>query len=76
MKEKIEQAVERSISHNERVTVTVRDVDEALTTLCGIPGYMVDSTQTKQGLDAWGYTEDTPEHEMDWRLLLVQAEAQ
>lgn len=77
LQQQIQDAVARSISHNEIVHITidgdsgdalsaieaVRDVDtETDYTMCDYEG--IDT------MDVWGWTEKTPENEQDWRLAI------
>lgn len=78
----IREAIERSRSHNEIVHVQVpskhsdRDADAAMLqgTLGAEYDGEIDSAWENDGsLDIWGYDEDAPAGEMDWRLKVTFA---
>lgn len=68
------QAIDRSRSHNERVSVEVAaaDISEVLAELGSLYDGEIDSAQENDGThDVWGYQADAPEGEMDWRLCVT-----
>lgn len=70
---KLQQAIERSRSHDEIVVVEFAgDHSELMATLDGLYNGEMD-TRTDHGgaVDVWGWTEDMAEGEMDWRLCVT-----
>ena len=67
----LESAVAVSVIEDRIVTVEVADFGTAQGLLEEMD-YEVDSVDTDAGREVWGWTESTPDGEMDWRLLLVK----
>lgn len=75
VKSQIESAIERSISHNEIVHVTIDgDSGAALAAISELRDESTDYTMSDyegvNALDIWGYDEGAPEGEMVWRLAI------
>ena len=71
-------AIDQSILRDESVVVEVEDIEKALDTLSemwdGDIDYVMDVGTLTDGrtyTDVWGWNEDTPAHEQDWRIYLV-----
>jgi hypothetical protein len=63
-----QEAIERSRSHNEIVTVEASDIDAVTGIACEQDGDY-DSVQIEPGAyDVWGWTSEEGDGEMDWRL--------
>lgn len=78
--ETLQKAIDRSISHNEIVHVTIDgDSGDALESLRSIWDDEIDYTMCDyegvDTLDIWGWTDETPENEQDWRLAIQFSEA-
>ena len=70
----LQDAIDRSISHTEIVHLEWDGDDEAtlVAELYAIYDGDVDSVRTNDGtIDVWGFREDAPEGEMDWRLCVT-----
>lgn len=69
----LQQAIDRSRSHNERVSVEFAgERSELMVALDGLyNGEIDDATENDGTIDVWGWTEDMPEGEMDWRLCVT-----
>jgi len=74
---KLQQAIDRSRSHNERVHVEFRgDRTDLMVALDGLYDGEIDDAEENNGtIDVWGWTEDMAEGEMDWRLCVTLTEA-
>lgn len=67
-------AIDRSMSHDEIVRVEVEDQQAALQIIGELTAADIDWVRENDGsIDVWGWSEDTPEDEQDWRLRLVSA---
>lgn len=67
----LQQAIDRSRSHNESVSVELvgDDQTDIETALHAIYDGEIDSAKENDGtIDVWGWTEGMAEGEMDWRL--------
>ena len=76
MIDQIKQAIERSISHNEIVSVTIDgDYDDAIAAIESLIDY--DTTEADHvlldgnSLDVWSAEIDAPDGEMLWRLAIT-----
>ena len=72
--EKIKNATERSVSHNEIVAITIDgDSDGALEAIAGLVeegqdyDYVMLDPQT---MDVWGFSGEAGDGDMDWRLTI------
>lgn len=67
---KLTEAIDRSKQLSEIVTVQYDGtMQEALAALAEIWPDKIDHCEfAPQTLDVWGFTDDTPEHQQDWRL--------
>lgn len=74
----LQQAIERSRSHNERVRVEFAgDRSGLMVALDGLyDGEIDDAPELDGAIDVWGWTEDMAEGEMDWRLCVTLTEAE
>lgn len=64
-------AIARSRSHNEIVSIEIEaaDISEVLAEMAALyEGEIDDSRENSGAYDIWGYTDDMAEGEMDWRL--------
>jgi hypothetical protein len=67
----LQNAIDRSSSHNEIVRIEWSGGDEAtlVSELGAIYDGEIDSTRENDGsIDVWGYRRDAGDGEMDWRL--------
>lgn len=69
----LQQAIDRSISHNERVNVEFTGTrSELIRVLNGIYDGEIDYVTENDGtIDVWGWTEDMPEQDTEWRLYVT-----
>ena len=72
---KIKNAIDRSISHNEIVHITIDgDSGDALEAIRevfdGDTDYAMADYEGMDTMDVWGWTEETAENEQDWRLAI------
>lgn len=67
------EAIDRSKSHDERASVEfVGDESDLLVALDQLHDGEIDSVRENDGeIDVWGWTDETPENEMDWRLIVT-----
>jgi len=73
----IRTAIDRSMSHDAIVRVEIESLEAALDIIASLPDYDSDSARENDGsIDVWGWSEETPDDEQDWRLRLVEAEAE
>lgn len=71
----IKHAVDRSISHNEIVHITLDcDSGDALEAISevfdGETDYTMADYEGVNTMDVWGCKDETPENEMEWRLAI------
>ena len=68
----IEAAISRSISHNESVSIEIEASDISAVVAEIDSDYETDYAKENDGTyDVWGWTEETPDNEQDWRLKIT-----
>jgi hypothetical protein len=77
IEKQIKDAIARSISHNEIVHITIDgDSGDALSAIESVRDVDTETDYTMADyegidtMDVWGWTEQTPENEQDWRLAI------
>ena len=76
LQDELTRAIDRSTSHDEIVHVEVDSIEDAITTLHTMWGGdldYVDGVEVGRGdryTDVWGWDDETPENEQEWRLHL------
>lgn len=77
IEKQIKDAIGRSISHNEIVHLTIDgDSGDALSAIEAVrdvdteTDYRMCDYEGVDTMDVWGWTDETPENEQDWRLAI------
>lgn len=69
----LQRAIYRSASRGELVTAPVESIDAAISALRAAWAGDIDYVETAEYTDVWGWADETPENEHEWRLYLVEA---
>lgn len=69
----LQEAIERSISHDESVSLDYAGTEsDLMVALDQLHDGDIDSTHENNGnLDVWGWTAETPQDTQDWRLCVT-----